>query len=907
MKTISIAIVSLAVSLFTVAASASDVNDRVAIASGWEMQDIAKVTDAGATVSATSYKPAGWYAAVVPGTVLTTLVKNGVYPEPLYGENGRPDRIPESLNKTSYWYRTEVDVPLNYKGRHIWLNFDGINYSADIWVNGTQVGSMRGAFKRGIFDISALAKPGEKAALAVLITPQPHPGVPYQHTIANGAVPNGGLSAIDGATFLSTIGWDWLPGIADRDSGIWNKVFLSSTGPVVVKDPLVTTDLPLPKTDSADVAISTTLENITDQPQTGVLKASFGGVAVSKQVQLAPKSSQIISLDAKAFPALHLREPRLWWPNGYGPQNLYSLHLSFDQSGKTSDSTTLSFGVRKITYTVPDSPNLTISVNGVRIFIRGGDWGLDEGLKRIPRERLEVELRYHQLANMNMIRNWVGQSTGEDFYELCDKYGILLWDEFFQPNPSDGPDPTDLPTYIANVRDKILRYRNHPAIAVWCARNEGFPPKAIDDQLRVLMKELEPTRLYQPSSTSGHGVNSGGPYKWRAPHEYYVFSEAFKTELGSSSIPTIESIQGMMPQKDWEQINDDWAQHDFRGGASGGDTYPKTLADRYGKIANLADFVRKSQLANYEAYRAMYEGRNAKMFNPSTAVITWMSAPAQPSFVWQLYHYDLEPNASLFGAKKAGEMVHVQLNELNGDLMVVNNEPTILKGATAHMTVFDLDGKVRFERDFDVAAAASSTTDLGAADPVEGDWHWPRNLGVHFVKLDLKDAAGKPLSSNFYWRGVNAGGDSDNLQAIDSMKKATVETKAVRQDADGKTRITVTLYNSGPGIALMTHLQLRHGASSPSNPLDNVSHRVLPVFYSDNYISLVPNESRTITIEAAAADLKGEAPLVVVDGWNIAVAPAGANADGVPVVLNINAQVDHWPVTGLPIVAHTWK
>jgi beta-galactosidase/beta-glucuronidase len=151
----------------------------------------------------------------------------------------------------------------------------------------------------------------------------------------------------------------------------------------------------------------------------------------------------------------------------------------------------------------------------VPIFIRGGDWGLDEALKRIPRERLDAEIHMHQLANLNLIRNWVGQSTGEDFYELCDKYGIMIWDEFFQPNPSDGPNPTDLDTYVANVRDKILRFRNHPAIMLWCARNEGFPPPEIDAALRKLMAELEPTRRYQPSSTDGAGVRSGGPYFWR--------------------------------------------------------------------------------------------------------------------------------------------------------------------------------------------------------------------------------------------------------------------------------------------------------------------------------------------------------------------------------------------------------
>ncbi len=307
------------------------------VTSGWQMQDSAKVpekgTGAGARISRTAYKPKGWYDAVVPGTVLTTLVKNGVYPEPLYGENNRPDRIPESLNRTSYWYRTEVEAPAAYRGRHVWLNLEGINFSAEVWTNGTYLGTMRGAFKRGIFDISPYVKAGQKIAIAVLVKPQPHPGNPYEHTIANGMVTNGGITAIDGPTFLCTIGWDWLPGIRDRDSGIWNKVYLSSTGPVVVKDPLVTTDLPLPRTDSADVAISATIENITDQPQTGTFHADFGDVVVDKDVQLGPKESKKVSLEPKEFAALHMLNPKLWWPNGYGPQNLYSLHLAFNQNG----------------------------------------------------------------------------------------------------------------------------------------------------------------------------------------------------------------------------------------------------------------------------------------------------------------------------------------------------------------------------------------------------------------------------------------------------------------------------------------------------------------------------------------------------------------------------------------------
>ena len=262
-----------------------------------------------------------------------------------------------------------------------------------------------------------------------------------------------------------------------------------------------------------------------------------------------------------------------------------------------------------------------------------------------------------------MIRNWVGQSTSADFYDVCDKYGILLWDEFFEPHPGDGPIPEDVGLYLANVRDKILRFRNHACIALWCARNEGDPPPAIGQGIQKLINELDPRRLYQPSSTSGRGVNSGGPYHWRTPREFYTFGEAFKTEIGSMSVPTLEAVRAMMPAKDWEVINDDWAEHDFCGGAQQGDRYPYIITDRYGPIASLPDFVRKAQLANYECFRAMYEGRFAKLFHPATGVITWMSSPAQPSFVWQLYSHDLEPNASLYGTRKACEPVHIMMNQ----------------------------------------------------------------------------------------------------------------------------------------------------------------------------------------------------------------------------------------------------
>jgi hypothetical protein len=852
--------------------------------SDWQLLTASNTSRSAIDISWTGFDPGeDWRPATVPGTVLTSLVNDGVYPEPLYGENNRPDKISEGLCRDSYWYRTVFRIPRDYAGRKIWLHLDGINYSAEVWVNGRIAGTMHGAFARGVFDITSTVKPGKKAALAVLVAPQPHPGWPHEHTLFDGMGDNTGITTVDGPTFFYTVGRDGSPAIRDRDTGIWQNVYLSATGPVVIKNPLVTTDLPLPDLDPADVTIQTTVTNVTDQAQRGALRANFAGVTVSTSVDLGAHGSKLVSLNPKSFPRLRVHHPNLWWPNGYGPQNLYKLSLDFQVGGSISDHQGTTFGVRKISYSVPGSENLAISVNGVRVFCKGGNWGLEEAMKRNPLRRLEAQIRMHQIANFNIIRNCAGQSTSEDFYNLCDKYGLLLWDEFFQPAPGDGPDPADAHVYEANVRDKILRFRNHPSIALWCARSEGDPPPEINGVLQRLMAELEPSRLCLVSSNASRGIDSRGPLYWRPPREFYTFdtNDTFETATGSISIPTLESIHNMMPQKDWEAINDDWAEHDLARGSQRGDKYPEILAARYGKITNLADFVRKGQMANYEACRAMYEGRIANLFKPCAGLITWMSNPSQPSFAAQLYHYDLDPNASLFAAKKACEPLHIQLNEKTWEVEVINNLSAPITNSRASLTIYNLDASTAYQHEFQVQAAPGAVTVLGQVE-------WPTNLSaVHFIKLEWRDSAGR-LSDNFYWRA--SPDQPDNLQALCSMPTVTLAASVTRHDANGKCLLDVILRNPGKHIALMTHLQLRR-----RDPGD----RVLPVYYSDNYVSLTPGETKSIAIEAALSDLTGQDPLVMVDGWNINIKPSPADLPAI--TLNEEAQVKHWPPSGLPV------
>jgi beta-mannosidase len=820
-----------------------------------------------------------WYRATVPGTVLTTLVNNNIYPEPTYGENNRANIIPESLARTSYWYRTEFTVPADYAGRQIRLNFEGINYIADIWVNGNKVGTIKGAFIRGNFNVTAMVKPGKKAALAVLIAPPPHPGDPWEKTVANQRGPNGGGPngplGQDGPTFVASIGWDWVGGVRDRQIGIWQGVTLSASGPVILQNPRVITDLPLPRTDSADVSIEVTVNNTSDTSQIGKVSGKLGDIAVqSPTLTLAPNSSQIVKLNP-----LRVANPKLWWPNGFGEPNLYPLRLTFAMSGGVSDTVELNVGIRKVAYFVDGSRNLTLSVNGVRIFAKGGNWGMDEVLKRIPRARLEAQIKLHKLANYTILRNWVGQSTTEDLYDLCDRYGIMVWDEFFQANPANGMNPLDAPLYLANVRDKLLRFRNHPSIVIWCGRNEGAPPPEIDRGIAEMVKELDPDRYYQSSSTAGNGVVSGVSYSWREPRLFYGSYPAFNTEIGSASIPTLEAIQAWMPQRDLFDRNfpnDDWAGHFLVSGNGNPVDKPlqAVIAKRYGPYNTLADFVRKAQLADYEAFRAMYEARMSRLFNPTTAIITWMSNPACPSLVWQIYDYSLEPFGSYFAVQKASEQVHIMMTQDDFKIVLVNHTPAPLKDMKYRLRILNLDGSVKFDETAGIPVAPGSGALELRALPT------PAGLSaVHFVKLELMDANGKAVSDNFYWKEMVA----DDLRKLDSIPDVELEGRVERRDAGGNCRLELTLSNTTHNIAVMAHVQLRN---------QRTNRRVLPVYYSENYVSLLPGESRAIAVEAGLQDLGGGRPVLVVDGWNVTVkAMDFPNAGGAHIATNDNAHV----------------
>ena len=844
---------------------------------GWYRQNSAKQPTEGEKLSLNGFDPKGWYKATVPGTVLTTLVDNGVYPEPTYGENNRPEIIPETLNQKDWWYRTKVRVPDSFKGKTVWLNFDGINYHAEIWVNGRITGRMTGAFKRASFDLakSGDAKAGKDISIAVRISPQPTAGVPSEHTMGTTGGPCGGVARLDGPVFGCSVGWDWLSGVRDREAGLWRKVTLSATGDAKLLDAQVVTDLPnRPKLDVATVNVNVPVRNLGEKPVEGAVTVAFDGVKVEKKVSLGGWETKTVAFSPAEFAALEVKRPKVWWPNGLGEPALHDMTITLTAGGEASDEKKLRFGIRKYDYFAGGKSEFALAVNGVRVFMRGGNWGLDEMLKRVRAERIDAQVRLHKEENFNMIRDWGGMSQSDELADACDKYGIMLWEDFWQFNSID-PVNTDL--YFAHVRDTVLRFRNHPSLVLWCARNEATPPKYLDDEMRHLLMELDPTRHYQSNSGGGYGFNSGGPYDWAPPARFSRFmddtswkkSETFKTEIGGVSIPTIESLMSMFPKADWDGITDAWAEHNMCAG--GGRKYPRFMATRYGEIKNFADFVRKAQLMNYETHRAIYEGRIGRMFEPMEGVLLWMSIPAQPSLIWQSFTYDLDTHGTYFGIKKACEPRHVFFNESaeGGIVQAVNHMRVPFEGR-AVFSIYNLDATLAGRQEFDVALGQVEKKKLG-------DVKWPGRLSkVHFMKAELFDKSGRLVSDNFYWHNRACNPEKaeelrddnkivryDDLRDLDTLPVVTLQATAKTAKRDGKAFVGLELSNPSKSVALMAHLQLRRKASG---------RRVLPTTYSDNYISLLPGESKRLLAICDEAQLEGEEPYVTIDGWNATVA-----------------------------------
>jgi hypothetical protein len=651
--------------------------------------------------------------------------------------------------------------------------------------------------------------------------------------------------------------------------------------------------------------------------------ARFDGISVEKTAVFKPGITAV-TLDAAEFPQLHLTAPRLWWPNGYGPANLYTLQIDVSSGREPSDSASIRFGIRELTYELslfdhdgglrrvevdptlgtlrgerlidvrheaikrtpqgwaesltpsgesspavrPVSsqsltPYLVIRVNGVPIAARGGSWGMDDSRKRISRERLEPYFRLHRDAHLNIIRNWLGQNTEDVFYDLADEYGLLILNDFWISTQDFQVEPEDPALFLANARDVISRYRNHPSIAVWFGRNEGVPQPILNEGLADLAAALDGTRYYTGSSNSVN-LQGSGPYNYRPPEHYFTeLARGFSVEVGTPSLSTLESLRASIPTADLWPLNDTYAYHDWHFGGNGDvATFMAALAEQYGPGTGLEDFERKAQLMNYVSYRAIFEGFQAHLWSRNSGRLLWMTHPSWPSNTWQIYSSDYDTAAAYYAVKKACEPVHAQMNLPDFGLAVVNTTRIDQPNLVLHSRVLSLDNRLLAERVDRVDARANTVTAAPALAELSQTLSRERLV---LVKLTLTDSEGALLSDNVYWQARTPA----DQQRLNGLKAQAVDMSARSREAGADLWVAVRVANSGNAPILNAKITM----------LDAAGARVLPVYYSDNYVTLLPGESRELEVRCPA----GTSPCsrVAVRGWNViprevAIAPASA-------------------------------
>jgi hypothetical protein len=825
---------------------------RLDLAGGaWRIERDSAVSTPGEVLSKPGFDDHKWLVATVPGVALASYYNAGALPDPNFADNLL--MVSDSYFWADFWYRNEFTAPPSPAGRRIWLNFDGINWKADVFLNGEKIGRIEGAFQRGRFDVTKLLHAGQKNALAVRIEKTASPGSVKEKTFEN-PDKNGGALGSDNPTFHATVGWDWIPTIPGRDIGIWNNVYLSASGPVTIEKPFVSATLPLPDTSRADVSIEVTLKNHTSEPVSGTLEGRFGDAAFQAPVTIEAAAEKTVKLDPSSHPTLRISSPTLWWPNGYGDPNLYSVELKFETADKrVSDAKSFQTGIRQFTYRVDDGA-LKIWINGRRFIPRGGNWGFGELLLRYRAREFDAAVRYHREMNLNTIRNWVGQIGEDEFYEACDRHGIVVWQDFWLANPWDGPDPADNTMFVRNARDTIERIRNHPSLGIYCGRNEGYPPKALDDALEQLVATLHPGTYYLPSSADGP-VSGHGPYQ-AMPAKFY-FSQRSGTklhsEMGMPNIVTLDSLRLMMPEDALWPLSRMWGLHDFcRTGAQGGASFIERIEKSLGPVDNVADWVRLAQFVNYDGYRAMYEAQSRNRMG----LLIWMSHPAWPSLVWQTYDYYFEPTAAYFGVKKANEPLHIQWNAAADNVEVVNYSGGDARGLTARAEIVNLDGAMKWER-----TATLDSSEDSVATPIKLEF--PAGLTpVYFIRLRLM-RGGEAVSENLYWRGL----EPDDFHAFRNLPRVKLEAKTSVQREGERWRLTTSLRNPSAFPAVMVRLKAVRQKSGD---------RILPAIYSDNYVTLMPGEDREIVTELRDADTRGEAPTIVIEGFNTETAATPA-------------------------------
>lgn len=837
------------------------------LSDGWYIQTSEKVNTTGNIISSNGFNVKNWYATSVPSTVLAALVKNNVYKEIFVGENLKS--IPVEQFKKSWWYRTEFVLPHKNEQTTVKIELDGINYRANIWLNGNQISDTNfvyGAFRQFEFDVTDYVKYDSKNILAIEVFP-----------------PTAGDY---------TIGFvDWNPQPPDKNMGLWREVKIKTSGDVSINFPFVKSKIDLPDLKYAELTISAEIKNNSNKKISGLLEGKIQSIKFSKFIELQPNENKLVTFLPGEFEQLKIKNPKIWWTHDLGEPELYDLALSFKIKNSFSDKKQIRFGIREVTDYFNEQGYRGYKLNGKKILIRGGGW-VDDLLLNNSHNNLIAQIKYARHMNLNAIRLEGFWGNSEDLYNICDETGILImvgwscqWEwEFFAGKKHDEfgiiITDEDIKFVTKAWRDQIKWLRNHPAIFVWLYGSDKFPNPKLENEYQKILHEEDPTRVFLASAgsktssiTGKTGVKMTGPYDYVPPHYWYVDSLnggafGFNTETGPGpQVPVISSIKKFIPPNHLWPIDSVWNFHCGGLEFKNLNRYTDAMNNRLGVAGNLDEFCTKAQFLNYEGMRAMFEAYLTNKFK-TTGIIQWMFNAAWPKLWWQFFDYYLMPTGAFYGARKACEPIHILYNYGNKAVIAINNSTANQEGLRAEVKVlnFDLTEKFSLSEKFnlivDEARKITLLNDIAGLSK------------TYFVDLKLYDKLNKLISYNFYslstkeeildyekstWF-VTPVKEYADLTDLNKLPQVKLDVQYKYGKKSGEDFVSVEIKNHSQNLAFQIELALIQN--------DN-REAILPIFWDDNYFSLLPGEGKIINGFYSRTKDETKNPIVNVSGWNI--------------------------------------
>jgi exo-1,4-beta-D-glucosaminidase len=863
----------------------NDHGSKILLGQNWQIQSSCEVKAGGQEISTAAFHANDWHKGSAPTTVVAALVADGTYPDPYFGMNlkslpgmdysskamfANQPMPADSPFRCSWWFRTEFATPGQAAKRKKWLHFDGINYRANIWLNGEKIADAKdvaGMMRVFQFDVSKHLADGKLNALAVEV------------------------SAPDKGDLAMT--WvDWNPTPADKDMGLWKDVYLTMSGDVSLGHPFITSKLG-DDYRTAALTITVDVHNAAASPRKCVVRARIGGILVTQKVELAASESKTAVFTPEQYPELKINHPRLWWPYQMGSPEMYTARVQVGDDGDTFDSVDVPFGIREVTSELTVTGHRLYKINGREVLIRGAAWAPDM-LLRWSNERGAAAIDYVRGMNLNAIR-LEGRMERDEFFDMADRLGVLImpgWTccDFWEQWAHWTPDTEKIAA--ASLTDQLTRLRNHPSVFVWLYGSDGPPPANIETLYLQVIKDtkwpnpsLSSASAERTKVTGASGVKMSGPYDYVPPNYWEIDKEGggafgYNTETSPGPvIPTLPSLRKFIPAGHLWPVDEYWDYHAGGERFTNIDKFVNGLEHRYGKPSGLDDFLRKSQAMNYEAQRAMFEAYGRNKYQ-STGVIQWMLNNAWPSIIWNLYDYYLVPSGAYFGSKKACEQLHVQYSYDDNSVAVVNGYDHAFTGLRVTAKILDINAKERASQDATLDVVADSSVRALRLQPVDGI------SPTYFLKLELHDAAGKLVSDNFYWLSTkpdvldysnkfedvytpeSAYADLSGLNSLPSVKLDV--RGSIKQE--GKDRVVhAVVENPGASVAFMVHVRLAEAERDQD---------VVPIFWDDNYVSLLPGEKRELSARFEPGKSGSGDLVLTIDGWNVVAASNPLTIEG---------------------------